>query len=666
MYTHSPELALMHATIRFYTNVTKYHNSLLIDQRSLYKYNEVTHESPIEYGNNMIMIMKSVRKIFSYTIVSDVNNNLYTIADQGRPYYTDLQNRMNGLFTSNNMFMSGSSIGNADAVFLLDKYSSIWDEYNTVIFNRNTLILRYHDPVRDGDIDNDGDNDGIFDGTEDFSRLIHLHCDENVLLIPCMVTLQNTTSINVNSIDYNGIKLVVDLNSVFNYLPMDMYVKWRNHHTLNIQLTETTFLPLSNKFQFIMHDEPMIIIGVDLIHYFPRVAYSQGVDNKIRIWYYYSIEESYETHQNVSIFFTFANAISIIALFVWGTSYNFYVLSYIVNFREYSKRFFYFAQKQVFVELLMIMLALIQTILVLVFSWNSNYFNLLSYSSAYADRRKVIFLLYSVYQSVIALIIICVERTTFKHALETYTPHLYVVLFRRPTAELTTKEMREKLNEAARKREFSTNPAKTLDELDLQTYGSTVFLDIPNRSMRTRLYNHIIKHYHDPVMKISTDIVIMRNLKLILCILTNLMVAYNYQSDYNNVYLIMVVVITLGSFIFTLLYLFIIVIHLQKFTLIQLKQHIVLLVYTIGELIVFILFTIFSFNPVYLVYFDAVNTGHSSTTITIYTLVLLLLITIYSIDLPLRMLTTRNERLLEHKKLKKKLAFETTNLESVH
>jgi hypothetical protein len=663
MYTHSPELALMHATIRFYTNVSKYHNSILLDQRSLYKYNTITHDSPIEYGNNMIMIMKSIRKIFSYTIVSDINNNHYTTADQSRPYYTDLQNRMNGLFGGNNiMAMSGSGIGNADAVFLLDKYSSIWDAYNTVIFNRNSLILRYHDPVKDGDIDDDGDNDGIFDGVEDFSQLIHLNCMENVLLTPCVVTLTpNVTSINVNSIDYSHIKLVVDFNSAFNYLPVDIYEKWINHdnHNLKIQLTDTTFLPLSNKFQFIMHEEPVILIGIDLIHYFPKVAYSQGVDNKIRIWYYYSIEESYETHQSISILFTFTNAVSIIGLFIWGTSYNFYVLSYIVNFREYSKRIFYFAQKQVFVELAVIFIALIQCILVLVFSWNSNYLNLLSYSSAYADRRKIIFLLYSVYQSVVALIIICIERTTFKNALETYTPRLYLVLFHRPTAELSTKEMREKLNEAARKREFSTNPVKTAEELDLQTYSSTVFLDVPNRTLRTRLYTHVIKHYHDPIMKLSTDIVIMRNLKLILCILSNLMVAYNFQSDYNNVYLIMVVVITLASFVFTLLYLSIIIIHLQKFTLIQLKQHHLLLIcYTICEFIVFIGFTIFSFNPVYLVYSDAVNTGHSSTTIVIYILVLLSLMTIYSIDLPLRMLTIRNERLLEYKKLKKKLAIE--------
>lgn len=657
MYTHSPEMSLMHATIRFYTNVSNYHNSLILDRTRLSKYKQMTRDSPIEYGNSMTMIMKSDKKTFSYTIVSDMKDNIYTTVDNDKPYYSDVNSGLMNMFNSGGggmMMMSSSGVGQYDGVLLLDKYSSIWDEYNTVIFGRNYLTLKYHDR-ESGDVDDDGDNDGIFDGVEDFSQLVHLNCRENVLLAPCEVTLPyGENMIIVNSVNYTGIKLVVDFNSAFNYLPVELYAQWmdRPEETMMISLTETTHLPLSTKFQFMMHEDSSssIILGVDLIHHFPKVAYSQGVDNRIRIWYYSTVEESYETHQTVATIFTFINALTITGLFIWGTSYNFYTLSYIVNFERISRKRHYFAQKQVFVELLVILIAVLQWILVLVFSWNSNYFSLFTYSSAYADRRKVIFLLYSLYQSSVGLCIICLERSVFKKALEIYTPRLYALLFNRPMSE-TSRETREKLNEIARKKEFIDEKPKSLEELDIQIYSSTLFLDIPLRATRERLYRHIIKHYHDPLITSPTDLVIMRNLKLILIILSNLMVSYNFQSEYNNAYLLLVVAMVITSLVFTILYFCTILIHMQKFVL-PIRQNKLLSVYTLCELVVFIGFTVFSFNPVYLVYFDALNTGHSSTTLTIYTLVLLTLIVIFSIEMALRPMITRNERLIEYKSLR--------------
>ena len=654
MYAYSPELLLMHTSIRFYTNISTYHNSLLIDQNNINKFRKVTQESPVEYGNSVTMITKSRKKIFAYNIVQNIRSNIYTTTDNSKPYFSDLTSGiMSSMFGGS---MLGSSSVGYDGVLLMDKYSSIWDNYNTVIFGRNYMTLRYHD-IESGDTDNDGDDDGIFDGVEDFSQLVHLNCRENVLMSPCEVTLPTTSPI-INDRAYPGVKILVDFNSAFNYLPIEIYSQWMETQNLVIQLTNSSRLPLNNKFQFMMHEESVIILGVDILHNFPKVAYSQGLDNRIRIWYYYSIEESYDTHQTVSAIFTFINAVIFMCLFIGGTSYNYYILEYIVDFDIISQKMHFFAQKQVFIELLSIIIAITLWIVTLIFSWNSNYFNLLSYSSAYGDRRKVIFFLYSLYQAVICLVIMCTEKIVFKKALEIYTPRLYRTLFNLPSLDdISPSEARERLNEIARKKEYNKEVDKpaNLEELDMQMYGSTVFLTVP-RFTRARLYNQVIKHYHDPVVKTSTDIVIMRNLKLILLILSNLMLTFNYQSDYNNTYLALVVIMAVAVTYYTVKYICIIVIFMVTSPGSSIRQNKTLLVYQLSEIVVFIGFTGFSFNPIYLVYFDAVNTGHSATTITVFTLLLLALVVIYAVYRTLNYWTEHNERILEYKKMRRKLA----------
>lgn len=660
MYAYSPELILMHSEIRFYTNISTYHNSLLIDEKHINKFRKVTRESPVEYGNSMTMIMKSQKKIFAYNMVQNIRSNIYTSTDNNKPYYYDLTSgALGGLFGGSAMSLGMSSVS-YDGVLLLDKYSSIWDTYNTVIFGRNHMTLKYHDIGSGGDdIDGDGDDDGIFDGVEDFSRLIHINCKENVLMAPCDVILPTPSSPIINDITYPGVRVLIDFNSAFNYLPIELYAKWvETSRNLVVQLANSTTLPLNNKFQFMMHEESVVILGVDVIHHFPKIAYSQGLDNRIRIWYYYSIEESFDTHQTVSIIFTFINAVIFICLFIGGTTYNYYILEYIVDFEIISKGGHFFAQKQVFIELLSIIIAITLWLVTLIFSWNSNYFNLLTYSSAYGDRRKVIFFLYSFYQTVVCLIIVCTERLVFKKALEIYTPRLYGLLFNLPSQEISASEARERLNEIARKKEYNREVDKpgTLEELDIQIYGSTVFLSVPSFN-RKRLYNRVIKHYHDPVMKTPTDMVIMRNLKLILLILSNLMLTFNYQSDYNNIYLVLVVLMTTASMYYTLKYLCIVTIFMTKFldNDAAIKQNKTLFVYTLCEIVVFIGFTVLSFNPVYLVYFNAINTGYSKTTITVFTLLFLTVVAIYAIYRTLNYWAEHNERILEHKKMIHKL-----------
>ncbi len=655
MYAYSPELLLMHTSLRFYTNISTYHNSLLIDQNNINKFRSVTHESPVEYGNTVTVITKSHKKMFSYNIVQNIRSNIYTSADNNKPYFNDLASgAMNSLVGGSMLSLGTGSLG-YDGVLLMDKYSSIWDTYNTVIFGRNYMTLRYHD-IESGDTDHDGDSDGIFDNVEDFSQLVYLDCRENVLMAPCDVILP-TASPRINDVSYPGVKILVDFNSAFNYLPIELYSQWMETQNLVIQLSDSSHLPLNNKFQFMMHEESVVILGIDVIHHFPKVAYSQGLDNRIRIWYYYSIEESFDTHQIVSAIFTFINVVIFICLFIGGTSYNYYILEYIVDFETISRNGHFFAQKQVFIELLSIIIAVTLWIVTLIFSWNSNYFNLLTYSSAYGDRRKVIFFLYSLYQASVCLIIICIERTVFKKALETYTPRLYGLLFKLPSLDMSASEARERLNEIARKKEYGKEADKptNLEELDMQIYGSTVFLTVPP-FMRGRLYNQVIKHYHDPIMKTPTDIVIMRNLKLILLILSNLMLTFNYQSDYNNIYLALVLIMALAVTYYTLKYICIIVIFMTNSTVNSVRQYKILLVYLLCEIVVFIGFTGFSFNPIYLVYFDAINTGHSPTTITVFTLLLLALIVIYAIYRTLNYWVEHNERILEYKKMKRKLA----------
>ncbi len=661
MYVHSPELLLLHTLIRFYTNLSTYHNSLLIDHSNINKYWKITHDSPVKYGNTMNVITKSQKKILAYNVVSDIRSNIYTSIDTGKPYYADLTSGVLSSLISGGASMLGINNGaiGYDGVLLLDKYSSIWDTYNTVIFGRNHMTLRYHDSESGVDHDNDGDSDGIFDGVEDFSQLVHLNCRENVLMTPCNIILSTPSPI-INNIAYPGVQIIIDFNSAFNYLPIEIYAQWMGTQNLVIQLTNSTKLPLSNKFQFMMHEESIIILGIDVIHYFPKVAYSQGHDNRIRIWYYYSIEESFDTHQTVSAIFTFINALIVICVFIGGTTYNYYILEYLVNFEEISKKTHFFAQKQVFIELLSIIIAIILWIVTLVFSWNSNYFNLISYSSAYGDRRKVIFLLYSMYQTCVCLVIICTERQVFKKALEIYTPRLYSLLFNLPSQDISAGEARERLNEIARKKEYNKEVDKptTLEELDIQNYGSTVFLTIPNRLTRERLYIQVIKHYHDPIMKTPTDMVIMRNLKLILLITSNFMLTFNYQSDYNNTYLALVVIMAIASTYYTVKFLCVAAIYMSRFTggpLLSIRQNKTLFVYTLSECIIFIGFTGFSFNPIYLVYFDAVNTGHSATTITVFALLLLTLVVIYAVYRTLNYLSEHNERILEYRKTKRKL-----------
>lgn len=625
-HSYSPEMKLLRAAVRFYTNISSYHQSLLIGKKTRHTLGHVIQEE----SGVLITVVKSQKKTLSYCEVDNIHNNQYTRTDDGKPYIADLNS---GLGILGQFFASSSGASDDyDMILLLDQYSAIWDEFNTVHFNRNDLTLSYHN--HNYDEDGDGDRDGIFDNVEDFSQLVHLTCKENILLTPCEVQLENKTHLIIDSIAYANHSLTIDLNSAFNYMPIAIYAHWTENRKkqFNIEIgydvkrESTIVLPVGG-LEFIIHEDDELIIGSDLIHHFPRVAYSAGgEDRRIRVWYYYFIQGHTDRHYWVSTILVLINLVTFIGIFYWGTSYNYYILDYLIHFPGISRTRFFFAMKQIPLELLLLCLYAIQIILVLVFSWNDNFLAIFTYNNAHTDRRKILFILYLSYHFIVLVFVLVHGGTSsIRRALREWVLKPWIIDRRQVKHRETEEEASDRI--------FSSS------------------LPLLNRMIKTKLYHHVVRQFHDKVEEIPTFILILRNQTLVSLMFLSLSVSYNYYSEFSTMPLMQIVGVTLLLFFFRIRYAMINLVFLRRFEH-PFTENSGYFIYLVIDAALFIFYLSLSLRPIYLNYFNAVNSGYSEITVLFYAITMLGLLYIIAVYLVYSRITVYHDKFIDLLRMK--------------
>jgi hypothetical protein len=440
IYSLSKETSLINTMILFYTNnnMREYHNAFMIGSMKVGKYYHVTRESRLFYNNEITILSKAVKFVIPYSILTPMDrlsvydpdsngyfeqayDNLLTLNDNEEAldviHQADKESiYANGLATRWDPFVY------YDALLSLDPYSSIWDHYNTYTVERDTLSLRKDE------------NGQLNDNIDDFDGINRIQCGEPSLddtrhrkihSKACLVqNVPSTEGLTVNGKFFTNFKLVIDLTLKVNSIPTPLFFKWRDEGKemldFKIQLSNTTYfnplLTLTSKFGFEINDNDVIIIGVDLLHYFPKVEYSV-VQKQFNVWYQSNLfyTRQYEWIKIITLFLFIA---LLVCFFCWSMDINYNVYTLLLHFDIMSAHLLkgevYFAFQQVTYEVIAILINIILWILGTIFitSHNGHSTSMFTYDHSRHRRVFTLFLFMSIYHVIILLFIIIMTKET--------------------------------------------------------------------------------------------------------------------------------------------------------------------------------------------------------------------------------------------------------------
>ncbi len=620
MHTYSPDMTPLHASLQFYGNQSALHGELLIDRLNIVKYRR-TAAAPSPLGQHLEMVTPSGRHLFGYHAVASLRDNSYTSGAALSTTVLELL-EMTGV-----MGIAETGSVAYDATLLLDNSSALWAHYNTALFTRFQLALSY-------------EPDGALPSTRGaYSALARLPCVANPTAGPCQVA----SALRVNGVAV-ATRLVLDLQSPFNYLPAALFAQWRVQPGLVVQLENNDTLPLGKLFQFMLAedgDADTIVLGSDLMHHFSQVALSTQ-QSAVHVWYYYTIQAAFNQHEAVAVILVVFDLLTLVCLFAWGTSYNYFVLDYIVHFGAVARRFHYFAYKQVFIEIAVLTVAWIQWLLVLLFSWNDA-------DGADQDARKYTLIGFSATQFVLLALLLGLWSDPLKRAFNWYLPALYFVLWRdapprQGKVRDPTKMMRML---GAREGEARRPLYRTLEEKLIAEANRTTFYDIASDSQRRRLYEQVIKNYHDPVCKPPTALSVARNLLLVVLIFANLLLVFNFFSEYSFFDQFVMTFLSLTLTYYAVRFLTVGVILLQRLEPVFRTQHRWFAAFLALELALLLAYTALAYKYIYMPFFFSINTGYATTTLATITLVAITMVVCFGVAIALGKVQDYVERFIE-------------------
>ena len=350
---HSPESILIHALVVFSDDVAHFHNSLVFNPRSLEKYDKILHYSDFQFNNEVVVITKGREMQLQFSVAPWIS-----------PYF------------------NGSI--HYDAVLLLDYYSALWNEYNSWIVERSRLILKKIEPPWKLPEEESS--------REDFTGLYYLECDRTRSLKKCHVKLPPDFSYG----------LILDPGRSDNLLPQELMVRWMFHEEKEFFLRDEDgheFFHINNQFQYSLNTESDdIVLGVDFIHWFQKVEYNIEAG-------YYKLFYShvYHTHDKFElqawIISIFIGTIIYGVIHFWITSPNYNILQALLE----KKPYFLFPLRLVSCEILSILIAIVLWIMTLVFSEDLDN-TTFHYSHSDHKRRRVLFLVFSIYHVILNII----------------------------------------------------------------------------------------------------------------------------------------------------------------------------------------------------------------------------------------------------------------------
>ena len=155
-----------------------------------------------------------------------------------------------------------------DAVLSLDRYASMWSEYNSYTVERSSITLRMNERAEWHTNDKEG-----------YRGIYRLDCDD-VSYKHCHVYIGEkykslAGDLVVNGVPYPSYGLVINTNTSLNLLPYDLYLYWKHHQEKDLYVggdEEHHLLHLNPQFEYgVNHESMNIVLGTDLLSLFQKV-----------------------------------------------------------------------------------------------------------------------------------------------------------------------------------------------------------------------------------------------------------------------------------------------------------------------------------------------------------------------------------------------------------
>lgn len=606
MHTVSAEMLLLHVLVVFADPDHEFHNTLLLNPARLYRLQGTLRESRFRFNNEVLLMSKGHRLLVQYD-VADWNCSYFVpLTPTATPY---------------------------DAALLMDPYSSMWHEYNTLITERAQLLLRYSysdPPTR-----------------EDFQGLYAMQCDVARSRKRCHVlphvavggphatrkpnatkatkavktnrfargrraatpqttattphanataTTATTTStattvatnasavagLWINGVFYAGYELVIDPSVSANRLPHALYMRWHYHAEREMEIAPhkhgALLLHLNEQFQYELAPESHpheLVVGVDALHYFQKTEHR--LDTGVYLFYYthiYSANDEFVFSKLVICVFI---KTLLVCLFHWVTSDNYDVLQYLLRTpKGAERRRFKFNYRQVACEWTAVGSTVLLWILTLIFTEPVDSSNFL-YSHTAFQQRKVLLYVYSFYHFVVLVGVLGLNWPVTRKS----AAHYY--------------------------------------------YWACTFTSSPEQ----RDWAYIQLRAHKRTSTVSTKLVMIRNLTLHTLLDLDLLFIMNYMAEEKLMYGFFYLLITLALFYYYVKYLLIATLYaydLADGRWSRLSRHAWFVAWLAVSTVGFVLYAALSVPSTFVSFAQDVNSTYSETLIVVFVILFLALV----------------------------------------
>jgi hypothetical protein len=560
---HSTESVILHILLVFTDNVHHFHNTLLFNPLRIENYRKILHESEFPFNNEIVVITKGKETTLQYDVA---------------PLYM-------------NEFLG--PIG-YDAILSLDRYASLWSEYNSYVVERAALTLKKTDESMwyEGNV-------------EDFTGLYLLRCNDSLSYKHCHVAIRDSYkeggNLLVNGMAYKSCGLVINTSSTINLLPYDLYMWWVQDTQKDLFIGGDEahhLLHLNPQFSFgINHDSTNIVVGIDLLFLFQRVEFC-GEGGYYKAWYTH-IYHNHNDHVFNTLIMFFFEVCLLCIFFYWATSPNYEILSHALN----GGKRFEFPYRMIWWEFSMWLIAAVVWIITFVMTDGISSATFI-YDNSDCEKRKLLFVLFSAYHVALSLIFFGVQHKLTRYTIRYYYSYWLYLTYAKPT---------------------------------------------------DRNYAELVKRVNTPTYSVEEKYVIMRNIVLQNLVASNLLLVLNYMAEEKPIYLnlVAIVSITLSYYYVKLIQTGMVYVFKSSGTSdtwsALWKKESGTILFLLGSIVVFTLYFIFSLKLVYYSLYDEKNSTYCSIILWVFVIAPLSLVVVFAVSVVFLQLL---HHMTTHKKVK--------------
>lgn len=556
IYLHgeNSERLVLHALLVFSDPENEFHNTLLFNPRRFDRYQTLVRESEFRFNNEVMLMSRGRRLLVQYDVAND-GNSYFDSTVTGVEY---------------------------DAALLLDMYSSMWHEYNTVATERSQLLLRWQD----------ASTAPVDDSVQDFAGLYRLQCNQSHSLKLCLVQppphgiahqQHRQTGLWVNGHYYPHYQVVLDPSSATNLLPYELYMRWRYHQERTLSIgwhsNQSQHLFLNSQFQYEAQPEEestQLVVGVDALRYFQRTEH-RLYSGQFMLYFsaqYASSTVSSSDNVGLALLLVFLVGVLMYCITRWFTSNNYNVLHFMLTTERKKRHKFPFQFRQVACELTGVAIGILMWILMMIYTEPITQAHF-TYAHSAFQQRKLLLYLFSIYHLVLAVFIIFYSmRATRKMFRHYYAAYRYYC----------TSQPWDKDYELVRKR--------------------------------------AIKY----TTRMPTGLVIARNLVVHTVLACDLLFIFNYKAEAKPLYIYWFVLTALVLYYYYVKYLFLATYYLNDVTRNEgqpVAKHATMVLYIVAGSVVFALFAAFSIPTVYMNFLFELNSTYPQALLVMFSIFLL-------------------------------------------